>query len=58
MQAKMLHLYTSWIPGVGLKGEKHFLKMAMLHIKLKGVKCRTNASIKFDLLDTLTSEIL
>ena len=46
MKANMLSLHTPTTPGVGSKGHfLFFLKVVMLHIKLKWKKCRPTCKV-------------
>ena len=40
MIANILPEATPWTPGVGSKDQNIFLKVIMLHIKLKEMECR------------------
>ena len=40
-------------PRMGSKGQTFFLKKVMLHIKLKGKKCRTLCEKIFDIMHTI-----
>ena len=58
MKASMLSLHTSTTPGVGSKGHFFsFLKVVMLHIKVKWKKCRPTCRVHLNLHTILTSEV-
>ena len=58
MKASMLSLHTPMTPGVGSKGHFcSFLKVVMLHIKVKWKKCRPTCNYTLNLHTILTSEV-